>query len=276
MNKPSKPSPNSAGATPNGRRPGPPRRSAKSETELMFADDASTAMKMTDKPNPGAAAADPARPSDGQAAGRPRRPGPPPTGRMQRRGAPGPRSSGRTAGSRSRRPSTKRPRSGPGRPPSGRIPPKPGAQAPRPPRPSPPKPQPAPAPPQQQQRRRKGIVVKHGEYFGTPEEEEELAPLGEVALPRSLIEEEEEKDFRKRFGRSAEEEVVDIYSRERHAAVVVKDDENGDGEQRQVGSAGFIVVVSIILAIAFSGAIVFMFRNELREPLGKIGITLPR
>lgn len=144
--------------------------------------------------------------------------------------------------------------------------------------PRPPKPYSAkgPKPASPNQRRKQSIVIKHGEYFDGPTEEEELRPLDQVALPRSLIEEEEEKDFRKRFNRAADEDVVDIYSAERHAAVTVKDSDLDDDSQRQVGSRGFLVVVAIILLFAFSGAIIFMFRDQLRKPLAKVGITLPR
>jgi hypothetical protein len=91
-----------------------------------------------------------------------------------------------------------------------------------------------------------------------------------------MVEEDEERAFRKKFGKDEDDDVIDIYSGERHDVVKVKhrkflaDDEGN----LSVRPATFLVVLFIIV-LAVGG--VYFFRDALRPSFESAGINwLPR
>lgn len=118
----------------------------------------------------------------------------------------------------------------------------------------------------------KAFQILKGKYYNKPEENDELQPLGEIALPKSIIQEDEEKDLRKLFNKNADDDVVDLY--ERHAAVTVKPNADEEEAAKNKSKAGLLLVLFILILGLLLGG-VFVFREPLKPHLQKLGINLP-
>ncbi|MDF1661796.1 MAG: hypothetical protein P1V97_08480 [Planctomycetota bacterium] len=134
------------------------------------------------------------------------------------------------------------------------------------------------APLNRARKRPKAFEIRKGEYFDKSESattEEELTPLSEISLPRSMVQEDEEKAFRKKFGKDEEDSYVDIYSGARHGAVKVTHSKLEDDEAKQSGKAGKgLIVVILLLALCAGG--IYAFRDALRPTFDELGIQLPK
>lgn len=134
------------------------------------------------------------------------------------------------------------------------------------------------APLNRARKRPKAFEIRKGEYFDKSEStapEEELTPLSEISLPRSMVQEDEEKAFRKKFGKDEEDGYVDIYSGDRHGAVKVTHSKLEDDDAKQSGKAGKGLVI-LILILALSAGGIYAFRDALRPTFKDLGIQLPK
>lgn len=124
----------------------------------------------------------------------------------------------------------------------------------------------------------KAFEIRKGEYFDKNESsnnDEELTPLSEITLPRSLIEEDEEKAFRKKFGKDEDDSFIDIYSGERHGAVKVTHSKLEDDDANKSSRAGKGLII-LIIVLAISAGAIYALREPLRPHFQKMGIQLPK
>ena len=90
-----------------------------------------------------------------------------------------------------------------------------------------------------------------------------------------MIQEDEEKAFRKKFNKDEDDSYVDIYSSERHGAVKVSHSKLPEDEEEKSSKLGKFLIVLIILLAVSAGAI-FVFREALRPHFEELGIQLPK
>ena len=121
-------------------------------------------------------------------------------------------------------------------------------------------------------KKKAAFEIRRGEYYKGPVDEDELQPLDQVTLPKSILQEDEEKDFRRRFGRKSDDEVVNIY--EKHSAVTISSNTEEEVAKRKGGVLIWIFVILVLLGAAAGG--VYMFRAELEPYLSEYGIELPK
>lgn len=120
-------------------------------------------------------------------------------------------------------------------------------------------------------KKKKAFEIRRGEYYKGPVDEDELQPLDQVTLPKSILQEDEEKDFRRRFGKKSDDEVVNIY--EKHSAVTISSNTEEEVAKRKGGALVWLFIILALLGAA-AGA-VYAFRAELKPFLSDYGLELP-